>query len=383
MTDHEAADWEDLRAREFPVARRWAYFDHAAVCPLPQRAADRMRAWIDEQLANGVLNWAVWERKLDDLRAGLALLIGAAPDEIALVNSTTMGLGLVAEGFPWKPGDVVLTVSDEYPSNLYPWMNLADRGVETRIVACRDGRVELDDLLAACDGRTRLLTLSHVEFASGFRNDLDRLGQICRERGVAFCVDAIQGLGPHRINVNDSHIDFLAADGHKWLLGPEGAGFLFVKRAWIERMHTVGIGWHSVVGSYNDPNSAFQLKPTAQRWEGGSFAMPGLQALAASIELIHELGPDRVSRRIMEQADRVRDLARAHGWSLYGPVAENEQSGIVVMERTGVDPHAFVKQARAASVILCARRGRVRLSPHVYNNDEDFARLESLLARPE
>ncbi len=377
-----AIDWKGVREREFPVTKHWAYFDHAAVCPLPFRSAQRLREWAEEQTNHGVVNWLDWERKLIGLRQGLARLIGAGEDEIALVNSTTMGLGLVAEGFPWRSGDNVVTSADEYPSNLYPWMNLADRGVEVRLVESENGRVDQDALVGAIDERTRLLTISHVEFASGFRNDLARLGEACRGRGVALCVDAIQGLGPLVIDVEAMHIDFLCADGHKWLLGPEGAGFLYVRRDWFDRMRTIGVGWHSVVGTYNDPRSSFQLKPNAQRWEGGSFAMPGMQALSASIELIEELGAAAVSARILEQAARGRELARRHGWSIFGPLCPEEESGIVVIERVGVDPSMFVGRARREGVALCARRGRVRLSPHVYNSDYDFERLEELLRLP-
>ena len=184
---------------------------------------------------------------------GSPALINADRDEIAFINSTTQGIGLIAEGFPWRDGDNVVTAADEYPSNLFPWMNLASRGVDVRQVPSRDGRIWLEDLVAAIDRSTRVLAISHVEFATGFRNDLDALAEICQARGVALFVDAIQGLGPHRIDVRQTPIDFLAADGHKWLLGPEGAGFLFVRRDWIDRLRPIGVGWHSVVGSYNAP----------------------------------------------------------------------------------------------------------------------------------
>ena len=217
---------------------------------------------------NGVVHWPSWERNLGVLRCDLARLIGAAPEEIAFVASTTHGLGLVAEGFPWRSGDSVVTAAEEYPSNIYPWMNLASRGVTLRLVPSRAGRIWVDDLAAAIDGSTRVLTISHVEFASGFKNDLDRLVELCRERNVALCLDAIQGLGPHVIDVRRTPVDFLAADGHKWLLGPEGAGLLYVRGEWIERLRPLGVGWHSVVGSYNSPEIELRLKPGAEPGKG-------------------------------------------------------------------------------------------------------------------
>src|SRR4051794_21096175 len=306
-------DWDALRAAEFPVTERWAYFDHAAVAPLPRRSGEALRAWADQQERHGVVYWPDWGEKLEAARDRLARLIGAHRDEIAFVSSTTQGIGLIAEGFPWREGDNAVTAAEEYPSNLYPWMNLADRGVTLRTVPGRDGRIWIEDLAAAMDERTRVLTISHVEFASGFRNDLDALSELCRGRGVALFVDAIQGLGPLTLDVGRTPIDFLCADGHKWLLGPEGAGLLYVRRDWIDRLRPLGVGWHSVTSSYNAATVDFALKPSAQRWEGGSFNMPGLQALATSLRLLHEIGPDVVSRRILDNAEAVREVVRSTG----------------------------------------------------------------------
>jgi selenocysteine lyase/cysteine desulfurase len=363
------------------VAERWAYFDHAAVAPLPRRAGDTIRAWAREQEDNGVVPWTTWERTLEVIRGRVARFLNAEEDEIAFIGSTTHGLGLIAEGFPWRAGDNVVTAAEEYPSNIYPWMNLADRGVTLRTVPSRAGRVWAEDLAAAMDGRTRVLTISHVEFASGFRNDLDALVALCHGRGVALCVDAIQGLGPLTLDVRRTPIDFLAADGHKWLLGPEGAGLMYVRRDWIERLRPLGVGWHSVVTPYNAPRVDFVLKPSARRWEGGSFNMPGLLALGASLELLLELGPAAVSARILDRAEAVRALARSAGWHVFGSNRPEDQSGIVMIERDGVDPDAFARDLRGRGIVLASRRGRVRVSPHVYTNAEDLDRLAEELRK--
>jgi cysteine desulfurase / selenocysteine lyase len=373
-------DWDALREAEFPVAARWAYFDHAAVAPLPRRSGDALRAWVEDQERNGVVHWPEWERKLRTLRTDLARLINAHTDEIAFVNSTTHGIGLIAEGFPWRAGDSVVTAAEEYPSNVYPWLNLADRGVTLRTVPSRDGRVWVEDLMAATDASTRILTISHVEFASGFRNDLNALSDACRARGIALFVDAIQGLGPLTLDVARTPIDFLAADGHKWLLGPEGAGFLYVRRDWIERLRPLGVGWHSVVGSFNRPGLDFTLKPSAERWEGGSCNMPGLQAFATSVALLLEIGAATVSERILERAETVREIARAAGFTVYGSCRPADLSGIVALEKDGVDPDAVVTHLRARGVAAAARRGRLRFSPHIYINDDDMDRLRDGLA---
>ncbi len=372
-------DWAEIRRLEFPIAERWAYFDHAAVSPVPKRSGNAFRAWADEQEANGTVHWPDRRQELEVIRGRIARLLNAETAEIAFVNSTTQGIGLVAEGFPWNSGDNVVTAREEYPSNIYPWMNLESKGVELRLVESREGRVRLEDLAEAIDSRTRVLTISHVEFASGFRNDLDALSEICQERGVALFVDAIQGLGPLTIDVRRTPIDFLAADGHKWLLGPEGAGLFFVRKDWIDRLRPIGVGWNSVVGSYNRPEVDFTLKATAERWEGGSYNMPGLLAFGKSLELLLEIGPEVVSERILERAEVVRELARSAGWSVFGSDRPEEQSGIVALDREGTDPDAVVRRCKDRGIALSCRRGRLRISPHLYNNEADMERLAEAL----
>jgi cysteine desulfurase/selenocysteine lyase len=378
MESSREIDWDLVREAQFPVARTWAYFDHAAVAPLPRRSGEVLREWIDDQEQNGVVGWPEQEQKLEAARDRVAGLINAHRDEIAFTNSTTQGIGLIAEGYPWRDGDNVVTAAEEYPSNLLPWMNLASRGVEVRQVHGREGRIWLEDLAAAFDRSTRVLTISHVEFATGFRNDLDALAELCQARGVALFVDAIQGLGPHRIDVTRTPIDFLAADGHKWLLGPEGAGFLFVKRDWIDRLRTIGVGAHSVIGSFNAPRIELRLKPNAQRWEGGSFSMPGLLTFGASVALFHEWGLDPVSRRILDRAEAVRDLAASAGWTVLGSPREADRSAIVTLGREGFDPAVVADELRRTrGLVVSCRRGRLRISPHVYNNQEDLERLRA------
>jgi len=368
-------DWDSLRATEFPVARRWAYFDHAAVAPPPRRAGDAMRAWTDGMERDGVAYLNTWGSKLDAARARVARLLNAEIGEVAFINSTTQGIGLVAEGFPWRDGDNVVTAAEEYPSNLYPWMNLASRGVGLRMVPGREGRIWIDDLAAAMDARTRLLTISHVEFASGFRNDLDALAELCRGRGVALFVDAIQGLGPLTLDVRRTPVDFLAADGHKWLLGPQGAGLLFVRRDWIERLRPLGVGANSVVGSYNAVEPDFTLKADARRWEGGTYNATGLLGLDASLALFEEVGFPAASARILDRAEAVRELAAAAGWAVHGSARPADRSGIVCLERPGVDPDAVAARMRERGVILSSRRGRLRVSPHLYTDSDDLERL--------
>jgi selenocysteine lyase/cysteine desulfurase len=258
-------------------------------------------------------------------------------------------------------------------------MNLADRGVSVRLVRSREGRIWPEDLIEVMDQTTRVLAISYVEFASGFRNDLNRLVEICGARQVALFVDAIQGLGPLEVDVRKTPVDFLAADGHKWLLGPEGAGLLYVRGDWIDRLRPLNVGWHSVVGSYNAPEIDFRLKPNAQRWEGGSFNMAGLQALGASLSLIEELGPAAVSRRILERAEAVCEGALQAGWRVVGSNRPGDRAGIVAIEHDLVSAEHAARQMREQGIVVSARRGKLRISPHVYNNQDDLGRLQEAL----
>src|SRR5262245_30505137 len=216
--------------RHMPVVENWAFLDHAAVAPLSAPARDALLEWAGDVAGHGVVHEPRWLARIEEVRRQAARLLGADPFDVAFVKNTSEGVGLVAEGVPWRPGDNVVSAEDEYPANVYPWLNLARKGVELRRVKSREGRISLDDLRAAIDARTRVVTLSWVEFATGFRNDLDAVGQLCREEGVLFFVDAIQGLGVLPLDVSRTPVDFLAADGHKWLLGPEGAGLFWARR---------------------------------------------------------------------------------------------------------------------------------------------------------
>src|SRR5262249_10455354 len=222
----DGMDWTALRA-EFPVTQRWAYFDHAAVAPITRRARQAMADWAQDVADNGHVNERAWNQRIEEIRRQFARLLGCDALDLAFVKNTSEGIGIVAEGYPWQSGDVVVTAAEEYPANLYPWMNLPDRGAAVAMVpggarrgsfeAARDRCVCFEDVRAALSERTRLVSLSFVEYASGFRNDLEAIGALRRQSGILFFVDAIQGLGVLPLDVGRLPIDFLAADGHKWM----------------------------------------------------------------------------------------------------------------------------------------------------------------------
>ncbi len=372
-------DWAEFRA-EFPVTERWAFFDHAAVAPLPRRAVAAMNAYAEDVAHNGIATILTWVQRLAHVRALAARLINAPnTEDILFIPNTTLGIGLIAEGFPWQPGDNVVLPAEEYPSNLYPWMNLANRGVEVRTVPSRGSRIEIDDIAAAITPRTRLLSISAVEFASGFRNDLDLLGELCRSRGIFFFVDAIQSLGAFPIDVQKSGIDALAADGHKWMLAPEGAGFGYIRREWVESLHPIGVGAHSVLNPFEYHVTDFRLKPHAGRWEGGALNVPGLSALGASLELFEEFGHANTAARILELTDTLCDRAPSRGWSVFSDRTGNARSGIVALTHPTIPPKVAMKACRDSGVIVNQRANRLRVSPHAYNTPDEIDRLLAAL----
>jgi selenocysteine lyase/cysteine desulfurase len=370
-------DWSTLRD-EFPVTRRWAFFDHAAVAPLTARCQRAMHEWIADLVENGDVHHAGWMSRVDQVRVHFGQLLNADPLDLAFIKNTSEGIGIVAEGFPWQPGDNVVTAEDEYPANQYPWLNLARRGVEVRRVPSRQGRILLDDLAALVDGRTRIVSLSWVEFATGFRNDIDAIGRLCRERGVLFFLDAIQGLGVFPFDVQKTPVDFLAADGHKWLLGPEGAGVLYVRRELVDRLHAIGVGWNSVVRAQDFSHIDFTLKPHAGRWESGSLNVAGIMGLGASLGLLQEIGMDQVEARLLELTDHLCAEAERAGWKVFSSRLPSEKSAIVSLETPG-DARKLMRACRDRGVVINQRGGRLRVSPHVYNSFEEIGRLLQVL----
>jgi selenocysteine lyase/cysteine desulfurase len=374
-------DWTALRTA-FPVTRRWAFLDHAAVAPLSAPARDALMEWAAYMTDNGGVRIARWAQRVEEVRVLAGRLLNADPLDVAFVKNTSEGIGIVAEGFPWRPGDNVVTAQEEYPANVYPWMNLAGRGVEVRLVPSRGNRLPVDDLRAAMDTRTRLVSLSFVEFASGFRNDLEAVGSLCRERGVFFFVDAIQGLGVFPLDVRALPVDFLAADGHKWLLGPEGAGILYVRRELVDLLHPVGVGWNSVVGATDFSRIDFKLKPHSGRWESGSLNVGGITALGASLALLLEAAIPAVAQRVLGLTDHLCFRAARAGLEVFSSRLPGERSGIVSLVVPGADPRELVRRCRQEGIVINQRAGRLRVSPHCYNTPDELDRVVEVLRRP-
>ena len=373
-------DWDRYR-KEFPAARRYVYFNHAAVSPLSTRVIEAMNAVSNGFLEKGVLCEDAVFGLVDSARKGAARLIGARSGEIAFVKNTTQGVLLAANGIRWKRGDNVVMPSIEFPANAYPWIALEKRGVRVIFVKPREGRITAEMLAGACTARTRCVTASSVQFSNGYRIDLAALGAVCRGRGIYLHVDGIQSLGMLRCDVRAMKIDFLSAGGHKWLLGPAGAGFFYCRGELLDEMDVWNPGWLGV----RRPRSYLDYDPTpradAGRFEEGTLNLYGIAGLGASIERFLELGPARVEKRILDLTDLLEKGLRSRGCEIISPRGKGECSGILCFRHPAVRTEELFERLMAARVVVSLREGAIRLSPHFYNTAGEAERVLGLLGR--
>lgn len=369
-----------------PIARKWAYFDQAAVSPLPEPTRTAMELWLKEATEEGDTAWPRWNSELERCRGLAAGLIGATPQEISLVPNTTTGISIVAEGFPWQPGDNLVTLDNEFPSNIYPWMHLEQRGVELRRVPVTAGEPDLSKLRDACDRNTKIVSLSWVGYASGWRWEIPQAVELAHQCGALLMLDAIQGLGVHPIDVHAAGVDFLAADGHKWLVGPEGAGILFVRSAHLERLRPPQVGWNSMVHRYEFGRLEWRLRDDASRFESGTYNMAGFLGFAASLQLLTELGlgpnSSPIEASVLSFRESASELLRQRGADILNantPV--HHQSGIQCFSIPQVSPEQVRRVFHDGGVVVSCRGGGIRMSAHGYANEQDLERLGEALQR--
>ncbi len=361
------------------VTAKWAYLDHAAVGPLSRPAGDALRLYATQAETEGDMVWPQWNAAVGSLRKSFARWLRAEEDEICLIPNTSTGINLVADGFPWKPGDSVVVPEGEFPSNLFPWQNQAKRGVEVRVVPRRNGQVLADDLFAQVDSTTRMIALSWVGYASGYRADLESIVARAHERGVFVFVDAIQGLGMFDLDLGKIDIDFLAADGHKWLLGPEGFGVAMIRRRHLDRLRCSNVGWNSVRDSFNYQSPTFELRDSAVRFEPGSSNMSGAAALSASLRLFHQVreqhGALAIENRVHALVGDLEQRLSRIGLTTRLPERQENRSGIVTFDVGGADPGEVRKHAINSGCVVSCRGGGIRAGIHAYNDDSDLQRL--------
>jgi selenocysteine lyase/cysteine desulfurase len=373
---------EALRRREFPVCESKVFLAHAGVSPLPRCVAEAMKQYLESASRDNQEN-VLSDEVISETRALAAGLIHAGREEIAFVGSTSMGLAMVAAGLPWERGDQVVCYRDDYPANVYPWMDLARLGVDVKFVEPRQfGNITVEDLERVVTHKTRLVSLASVHFQSGWRLDVDRIGKFLREREVLFCLDAIQSLGALRTSVE--FVDFAAADAHKWLLGPLGTAIFYVRKEHYNRFHPPLVGWNSASSPNFIAQDSLVFKPDARRYEPGSLNLAGIIGLRAALQLILECGMEAVEGRVLALARQIIAQATQAGFTVIGPTEGVGLSGIVSLSSEVTDVAKLQAKLNAANVITSLRYTRdgrkcLRLSPHLYNRNEDLSGLSEVV----
>ncbi|MFR0688160.1 aminotransferase class V-fold PLP-dependent enzyme [Enterobacterales bacterium AE_CKDN230030158-1A_HGKHYDSX7] len=368
-------------SHEFPHHPGLRYLNHAAVAPWPKRAADAVAAFAQENILQGARDYPQWLTIEKRLRERLMRLVNAqTTGDIALVKNTSEALSFVAFGLDWRAGDQVVISDQEFPSNRIVWEALKPRGVEV-IQVSLDGNDPEGDLLAACTSRTRLLSISAVQYASGLRMDLERLGAGCRQRGVLYCIDAIQQLGALPFDVQAYDCAFAMADGHKWMLGPEGLGVFYCRAAEREQLALQEYGWHMLENAGNYDLTDWQPARSARRFECGSPNMLGAVALEASLGLLEEVTMATVGELIQARVQQLQDgLSRVDGASLHSPADPERRAGILTFSLAGWDNTRLLERLRAEQVVCIQRGAGIRFSPHFYTSERVIEETLGLIA---
>lgn len=386
MTIAELHANEELRRHEFPVVTQKIHLGHAAVCPIPRRVAEAVQAralaaTLDDQEAS------LPPQYLADTRRLVADALKAQSDEIAFVGPTSLALSYIAGGMPWKKGHNVLVYHDDYPSNVYPWMALADRGVEVRLMNVRElGKIRVIDVQGQVDENTRLVALASCHFVTGWRVNVDALGKWLHSRGILLSVDAIQTLGAFPTSVE--HVDFLAADTHKWMLGPCAAGVLYVRKEVQSRLQPIVHGWHNVRSPQFLTQDQLQYRNDARKYEVGSQNLLGIAGLRAAFALLEEVGVDAIAAELSRKRAWMVPALLERGYEvLQAEMPPENLGGIISFTVPGAnmpDLHRALGDAGIVTSLRTTRDGRhwIRLSPHYYNTDAELHRVLEVLETP-
>lgn len=357
---------------EFPLDKGFIHLNHAAVAPWPQRTVDAINLFAQQNLHRGSWRYPEWLQTEQQLREQLTQLINApSSDDIALVKNTSEALSFVANGIAWESGDNIVSSNQEFPSNRIVWESLASQGVTLRQADLNASDSPEDALFALVDENTRLIAISSVQYASGMRMDLSRIGQFCRDHDILFCVDAIQSIGALSFDAQAINADFVAADGHKWMLGPEGLGFFYVRPELRETLQLSQFGWHMVeaIGAYDQRR--WQPAKSARRFECGSPNMLGIHALSASLSLLLEVGMENVEATVLENSRfLIRALEDDSDYRVLTPSESSRHAGIVTFSHPRICAEALHATLQNKAIFCACRGGGVRFSPHFYTPRE-------------
>lgn len=365
----------------FPITQQAIYLNHAAVSPLPTSTTDAIQAQLKDVAENGSLNYRSWIAVKERARKLAAAMLGARPDQIAFMRNTSDGLSTIANGLRWRPGDNLVTFRNEFPSNIYPWLRLRDAlGVEVRMCEERAGRVDLDELLKLIDSKTRLVAISQVQYASGFRADLERLGRAARAHDALLVVDVIQAMGVVETSAEDELIDAAAGASHKWLLGPEGVGLLYLSDRARERIEPTLVGWVSVPNPEDYSHFLQGWNRGALAWETGTGPSALIHGLEASLRLLTEVGVARIAQYLEQLTDYLCERLQGLDYEIVSSRTPGEKSQIVCIRHAGrLTPIAIYSHLKKRNIVTAPRGDRLRIAPHYYNSFDEIDELVNAL----
>ena len=370
-----------MRHPEFPLSAELIYLNHAAVAPWPKRTSEAVCAFAQQNTVYGSSYYLDWIKKENQLREQLKALLNApAVSDIALVKNTSEALSFVAYGLDWQSGDNIVSSNEEFPSNRIVWQSLADQGVEFREADLLSAETPEDALFALVDKHTRLLTISSIQFASGLRLDINRIGQFCKDHNILFCIDAIQSIGAVQFDVQTCQADFVMADGHKWMLGPEGLSVFYTSPTAREQLKLTQFGWHMMDNTHNYENKPWAIHPTAQRFECGSPNTVGVHALSASLSLLLDTGMATVEKQVLANARYLVEIIKSHpALQLLSKEGQALQSGIVVFKHTQMDKQTLYTHLLNNHVVCAMRGDGIRFSAHFYNSTTELDKAIALI----
>ena len=365
----------------FPVTGRAIYLNHAAVSAPPTPTIDAIKSQLADVSENGSVNFRKWLEVRESARRLVAGMLGANPEQVAFMRNTSDALSTVANGLGWQAGDNLVTFRHEFPSNLYPWLRLRDAlGVEVRVCEERDGRVDVDELIRLIDDRTRIVAISQVQYASGFRADLERIGRAARAYDALLVVDVIQALGVIPIDVEAELVDVAAGACHKWLLTPEGVGLLYLSARARERIQPTLVGWTSVPNPDDYGNYAQGWNEGTLAWETGTGPVALVHGLEASLKLLSEVGISTIQAHLEKLTDNLCEQLRNTNYEVVSSRRKGEKSQIVCIRNTaGLSSMDLYSHLRKRNIVTAPRGDRLRISPHFYNSLEEIDELVKAL----
>ena len=366
-------DWGEVR-EQFPITKRVAYLNAAEGSPIPKLAAREAKRFYDEALAEGEAAWGRWLERLEEVREKTAKFINAGKDEIAFTLNTSHGMNLIAGMLVGEGG--VVTMEDEFPSSTLPWLN---KGFKVKFVKPRNNVYDLESIGRALSGEAKILVTSHVQYATGFKQDLAGLGELCESRGLTYVVNATQSAGAMPIDVKEARVDFLVFSGLKWLMAGHGVGVLYVNKKWHGKLKYPFAGWRSVKDPGSMDNKNLDFKPSALALEAGCPHFPNIFALGGALDLLNAVGKGNVEKRIYELGDRLVEGLAELRLSVLSPLEREHRSGITLVKVR--NPAGMVKELSKRGAVVSARGGGLRASVHIYNNERDVDRLVEELGR--